>query len=86
MGLHRIEISMVGGHGCDREAKEGEPLKGCGQDSCPDCSARAFVEKFKALGAFNYPGEASATFTHWPGKPEEVVDDLLDGTRKKGHF
>jgi hypothetical protein len=76
---------MTGSHGCDRKAIEGEPLNGCGQESCPDCAARAFVEKFKAAGAFNYNG--SATLTHWPGDEKfEVVDDLVTGTRKKGRF
>jgi hypothetical protein len=86
MGLHRIEINMVGGHGCDRTAGEGEPLgQPCASPTCPDCAARALVAHFKDMGAFNFP-EASATMTHWPGTEGEVVDDLVTGTRKKGRF
>jgi hypothetical protein len=87
MGMHKIEITMTGGHGCDRGAKEGEPLAArCGQvEYCPDCAAAAFVDKFKAKGAFNFPGHG-ATFTHWPGEAMEVVDDLVTGVRVKGHF
>lgn len=84
MGRHLIEIDMTGSHGCDRTAKEGEPLKRCSNELCPDCQALAFVEKFKATGAFGYGG--GATITHWPGDEHEVVDDLVSGTRQKGHF
>jgi hypothetical protein len=85
MGHHRIEIDMVGGHGCDRDAKEGQPLKACGSPSCPDCAARRFVADFKARGAFGL-SPSGATITHWPGTSGEVVDDLLTDTRAKGSF
>lgn len=85
MGMHKIEITMVGGHGCDRDAKEGEKLAArCGNILlCPDCAAAELVERFPA--SFGFSG-CGATFTHWPGEPGEVVDDLLTGTRKKGEF
>lgn len=85
MGMHKIEITMVDGHGCDRNAKEGEPLVGCGRDGCPDCEATAFVKRFAARGSFALPG-TGATLTHWPDTPEEVVDDLVAGIRKSGEF
>ena len=75
MGRHVIDIDMVGGHGCDRNAKEGEPLAArCGKryldatnsGGCPDCAIAAFVEFFKTRGAFTHGGHA--TFTHWPGE------------------
>ena len=85
MGMHKIEITMVGGHGCDRRAQEGEAVYGCGRMNCPDCAARDLVERFKRIGAFSFP-EAKATITHWPGDPSEVVDDLVEGKRIKGAF
>lgn len=87
MGTHRIEITMVGGHGCDRTAKEGELLAGrCGRvDNCPDCAAAEFVGRMHQLGLFSLPG-TSATFTHWPGERGEVVDDMIAGKRIRGQF
>ncbi len=85
--MHRIEITMIGGHGCDRIATEGQSIDNrCfNTDRCPDCAAAEFVAKFKARGAFGFTG-TGATLTHWPGEPSEVVDDLVEGVRKKGHF
>jgi hypothetical protein len=80
MGNFRIEIDAVGGHGCERETKDGGTVKGCGQPTCPDCMARKFVADLKAAGMFsNTP--AAAKLTHWPGTKEQVVDDLLTGKR-----
>lgn len=92
MGNFRIEISGVGGHGCDRVAREGEALTlALEADAvwhvahCPDCMVADLVARMKANGAFSH-GRAAATFTHWPGEPSEVVDDLLTLTRRKGSF
>lgn len=87
MGMHKIEITMVGGHGCDRTAKEGEPLAArCGRvDSCPDCATAEFVGRLFQLGLFSYPG-TGATFTHWPGEAGEVVDNPITGKRDRGEF
>lgn len=85
MGQHRIEITMLGGHGCDRDAREGEPRTFCGAPSCPDCAARQFVERFQRAGCFGSQG-TGATITHWPGDPTEVVDDLVAGKRIRGQF
>lgn len=82
MGNYAIKIEGVGGHGCDRAAKEGEALAPrCELTSCPDCGARDLVERLK-----QYDGVNVAEFTHWPGEPSEVVDDILNNTRKKGNF
>jgi hypothetical protein len=81
MGNFRIEIDAVGGHGCQREVKDGGTVaESCGLAACPDCIARKFVAELKAAGVFNYP-PASAKLTHWPGTPGEVRDDLLTGIR-----
>lgn len=81
MGQYKIEVTAVGGHGCDRAAKEGERLMGCRRRGCPDCDAAAFVEELRKSQSVE-----SATFTHWPGTPGEVVDDMLAPARKKGNF
>ena len=77
MGNFNIEIKAVGGHGCDRDVKDGEEVRGCGQMSCPDCLAREFVAQLRRNGC----SVASATLTHWPGEEHTITDDLL--TRKR---
>lgn len=77
MGQFNVSVTAVGGHGCQREVKDGGQVYGCGQMSCPDCIAREFVETLKRRGA----NVEEAKLTHWPGTPTEVVDDLL--TRKR---
>lgn len=81
MGNFAINIKAVGGHGCDRKAKEGEPVARCDHKGCPDCAAARFVDELKA-----YNSVEEATLTHWPGEPSEVVDDLANGVRKSGSF
>jgi hypothetical protein len=81
MGNFVVEVSSVGGHGCQRDKKDGEVVEGCGYESCPDCAARDFVARLKKIGCwFDFPG-AKATITHWPDGPGTVVDDLLTGKR-----
>lgn len=75
--MYQIAITATGAHGCDRSAQPGEPLHGCGEATCPDCSARAFVERLKRRGEVQ-----AATFTH----DGLVVDDLAAGTRVRGAF
>lgn len=51
MGAFNINITGVGGHGCDRSAKEGEKLfKRCGRYDCPDCVAFEFVQTLRMKG------------------------------------
>jgi hypothetical protein len=99
MGTFRIEIQAVGNHGCQREVKDGgtvDPI--CGSSSCPDCIARAVVQKLKDTGCFfdtttrllNADGSDAgpagyAVLKHWPGQEFEVRDDLLTGVRS-GNF
>lgn len=81
MGDFRMTIESVGGHGCDRKAKEGDEVHGCGQMGCPDCLFAAFVSQIKRSGMpLN-----RATFHHWPADmgggytPErEVIDDYSE--------
>jgi hypothetical protein len=51
MGAFNINITGVGGHGCERKAKAGEKLYGrCGRFTCPDCMAYDFVQRLKQAG------------------------------------
>lgn len=85
MGNFRIVIDAAGGHGCDRVAKVGEVLSGllgCTAESCPDHQAAEFVKQLVARGAI----VETASLTHWPGEPSEVVDDIRSFIRMKGEF
>jgi hypothetical protein len=91
MGQYRMEITAVGGHGCKREPIEGERVYGCRRMDCPDCAFADFVERLRRHGAG--PMIESATFTHWPGTPNEVVDRVTiaewggaEVTRERGRF
>jgi hypothetical protein len=83
MGDFLIKIHAVGGHGCNREAKQGEVFRGCGRLDCVDCAAADLVKQF----AVKFPGVVqSAIEIHWPvelnkigrsyDEAHEVVDDL----------
>lgn len=51
MGAFNINITGVGGHGCERKAKPGEKLFGrCGRFNCPDCLAYDFVQRLRQAG------------------------------------
>jgi len=51
MGAFNINITGVGGHGCERKAKPGDKLYGrCGRFTCPDCAAYDFVQRLKQDG------------------------------------
>jgi hypothetical protein len=77
MGTFKIEITAVGGHGCQREIKDGGTVYGCGRRDCPDCEARAVIDALRRISC----SIEEAKLTHWPGEPGQVVDDLL--TRKR---
>lgn len=81
MGQFNVNVTAVGGHGCQREIKDGQEVKGCGQSNCPDCIARDFYKKLCEIGC----SVESATLIHWPGTSTEVVDDLITRIRK-GNF
>ena len=87
MGTFRVEVQAVGGHGCQRDIKDGGTVDGCGQPNCPDCITRRYVNELKAVANVSFsPGggrntDAYATITHWPGQRGVVVDDLLTRIR-----
>ncbi len=72
MGDFRIEVNAVGGHGCQREVKDGGTVYGCGSMRCPDCLAAKFVADLARAGCM----VKAAQLVHWPGQPTEVVDDF----------
>jgi hypothetical protein len=126
MGAFNINITGVGGHGCERKAKAGDKLYGrCGRFNCPDCIAYDFVQRLRQSGMLQEGGTAQgqelkdgetppdgaeiydilpdaingwpapkrfwkkphqALFTHWPGEPSQVVDDMLKNERVLGNF
>ena len=73
MGDFRLEVDMVGGHGCQREVKDGGEVRGCGQDGCPDCICARFVADMRRFGAV----VNAAKLIHWPGQPTQVVDEFI---------
>lgn len=85
MGDFRFVLEASGPHGCDREAKVGEKVYGCGRLSCPDCLARTFTEFVQSKGM----QVSKAEFTHWPHDmpdrnytaAEEVKDNFLTKVR-----
>lgn len=72
MGDFRIQVDAVGGHGCQREIKDGGTVYGCGSMSCPDCITAEFISRMIRSGA----NVKSAALVHWPGQASEVVDEF----------
>lgn len=91
MGDYRITIDAVGGHGCQRDARDGETVQPhCGSIYCPDCRARQLVRDLKASSNTII----SAKLEHWPAQEMRYdgtvvpragnagpIDDLLTGVR-----
>lgn len=82
MGNFRVVINAVGGHGQDREKKNGEIVDfEKGGKFTPEMIALAAVDLFREKGNTI----VSAEIIHWPGEESEVKDDLLTGIRE-GNF
>jgi hypothetical protein len=84
MGNFRITINAVGGHGQDRNKKDGE-IVDFDADRADGLSPEAIVKK--AVEELQQHGNSvtEATVHHWPGSGNDVVDNLLTGKRK-GNF
>lgn len=95
MGAFKIEIVGVGGHGCERKAKEGEKLHGrCGRFNCPDCMAFEFTQQLMQKGMVrkgdpalgqemkegDVPPEGSEVY--YTDKEYRLVDTPVEGGRK----
>lgn len=89
MGNSVLEFESIGGHGCNRDAKVGEEVRGCNRMGCPDCEARRAVEQMLRAGVGTF---VRARFVHWPGTESEVVDEFtitptgVTVTRRKRDF
>jgi hypothetical protein len=71
MGAFNINITGVGGHGCERKAKAGEKLwSRCGKYTCPDCMAYDFVQRMKQAGMVREGDQATGQeVVHSPACP-----------------
>lgn len=82
MGTFKIVIQAVGGHGVDREKKNGEKVNFKAEgDFTPDAIAERFANELKHFGC----NVEEAQIIHWPGEENTVVDDLVTGERT-GNF
>ncbi len=72
MGDFRITVNAVGGHGCQREVKDGGTVYGCGSMNCPDCITAKYLNDLRQTGT----SVKDAKIEHWPGQPSEVVDQF----------
>lgn len=89
MGDFRIEINLVGGHGCQRDKRDGEVITACSDPACPDCMIGTFVDELRKKMSLR-----SAVLTHWPGQRDSVVDVFDTSTpinesikrRRRGSF
>lgn len=90
MGDFRIVIDTVGGHGQDREKKNGEIVDfGSDQLNSPEAYFKKCIEDAIAKGIIS--SDTTAKVIHWPldnyGGPEKngrtayIADDLLTGKR-----
>ena len=73
MGQFRFTLTAVGGHGCQREVKDGQTVQGCGRIDCPDCVLAAFIPQFIRQTGSNIE---AADLVHWPGTSTEVRDEF----------
>lgn len=81
MGDFTVVVKAIGGHGCQRDKKDGSVVENCGFAGCPDCAARDFVKRLMDQGQM----VTEATLTHWPNTDVSVVDDLLS-KKRSGSF
>lgn len=88
MGDFRIVIDTVGGHGQDREKKDGEVVD-FGENT-PEGYFKKCIEEAIAKGIIS-SADTKAKVIHWPldnyegqlknGRSTQIVDDLLTGKR-----
>jgi hypothetical protein len=80
MGAFNINITGVGGHGCERKAKAGEKLHGrCGRFSCPDCLAYEFVQRLKQAGMVREGDTATGQEVKHAASCPAALDDCTCG-------
>lgn len=82
MGQFTIEITATGGHGVDRNVKDGEVVNFFKEgNQTPDAMAKFLELQLTNIG---YNVE-NAVIKHWPDTSNEVIDNLKNGIRK-GNF
>lgn len=72
MGDFRVTVEAVGGHGCQRDVREGGVVVGCGGATCPDCITSKYVAQMIAAGVH----VKGAKIQHWPDTTGEVIDSF----------
>src|SRR3954471_14698621 len=78
MGAFNINITGVGGHGCERKAKAGDKLYGrCGRFTCPDCAAYDFVQRLKQAGMLR-EGDVAYSVECKPTERETIIGQNID--------
>lgn len=77
MGRARIEISVIGDHGCGRDFNEVGPI--CDKPGCIDCLTKKFLIQLKQNNNVE-----QALLIHWP-ENGTIVDNLLD-SKRSGSF
>lgn len=82
MGNFKIEIEAVGGHGTQRDVKQGEVIDYAkSHPSEPDAMAAEFVKQMTVAGM----PPVRAKLIHWPDS-SPIVDDLVSGKREVRDF
>jgi hypothetical protein len=81
MGNFLISIEAVGGHGDDRNAKQGEKIVPLPAGLGVDNVAAEAVELVRSRGC----SVVSATLTHWPDSTP-IIDDVVNGVRVARDF
>lgn len=77
--LFEVKILAIGKHGCGHHTGDGEKIRRCGLQKCPDCMTNEFIQVLQMKGYKVMVGE----FTHFKGavSREEVIDDLVTNVR-----
>lgn len=85
MGAFNINITGVGGHGCERKAKPGEKLHGrCGRFNCPDCIAYDFVQRLRQAGMVREGDTATGQAVVHSAACPATLDDCTCGAVPDG--
>lgn len=80
MGAFNINITGVGGHGCERKAKPGDKLHHrCGRFTCPDCLAYDFVQRMRQAGMVREGDTATGQEVQHSAACPGTLDDCTCG-------
>lgn len=89
MGDFRIVIDTIGGHGQDRDKKDGEIVDFGSTENSPEAFFKKAIEDAIAKGIIS--SDTTAHVIHWPldnyegqlknGRSVQIVDNLMTGKR-----